>query len=127
MKVYGPYRTTQGRSIINIVDGGKRRTISHARYIMQQHLGRELTRQETVDHINGDPLDDSLENLQILSLADNVRKSAKQIEYLDFMCPCCGKEFKTQARYVRHNQVKRRSSGPYCSRKCAGTFTSYRA
>lgn len=54
-----------------------RKCISYARYLMCVKLGRILTSKETVDHINNDPTDDRIENLQILSLSDNIRKYAK--------------------------------------------------
>jgi len=41
---------------------------------MEVHLGRYLTTVETVDHINNNQRDDRIENLQLLSLADNIKK-----------------------------------------------------
>ena len=35
------------------------------RYVMEQHIGRPLRKDETVHHINGDRLDNRLENLQL--------------------------------------------------------------
>lgn len=37
-----------------------------ARWLMEQHLGRRLAHTEHVHHINGDPMDDRIENLEIL-------------------------------------------------------------
>jgi len=74
-KVYGPYTREDGRKHVIHYDGKTRRTQSYPRYLMEQHLGRELLPNETVDHINEDFTDDRIENLQLLSLVDNVNKS----------------------------------------------------
>lgn len=51
-----------------------RKTISYARYLMSVKLGRELTDEETVDHIDNDKTNDSLDNLQILTYKENIAK-----------------------------------------------------
>ena len=43
------------------------------RWIMQQHLGRKLERWEQVHHINGDGLDNRIENLIVLSNSEHQR------------------------------------------------------
>ena len=79
-KVYGPYHypakkgVKSRRRIVVVFEDGTKTTMSWARWLVTQDLRRALTAEETVDHINEDPLDDRLENLQILSAADNARK-----------------------------------------------------
>ncbi len=43
------------------------------RYVMEQHLGRVLSPDETIHHKNGNSLDDSLANLEVLSRSDHAR------------------------------------------------------
>lgn len=55
---------------------GKR--IREHRYVMEQHLGRKLTRKEQIHHINGDKLDNRIENLMVLSNAEHQRLHWKE-------------------------------------------------
>jgi hypothetical protein len=77
MKIYGPYLRKDGRKHVVIVHpDGRKQTKSYPRLLLEQKLGRELTKEETVDHKDDDFTNDSLDNLQILSLANNAKKSA---------------------------------------------------
>lgn len=44
------------------------------RYIMEQHIGRKLSRNEVVHHKNGDKRDNRIENLEIMSLSEHTKK-----------------------------------------------------
>jgi len=43
------------------------------RWIMEQHLGRPLTRKEVVHHINGDRHDNRVENLMVMSQSEHIK------------------------------------------------------
>lgn len=43
------------------------------RYIMEQHLGRKLSRNELVHHVNEDKRDNRIDNLRVMSLAEHSR------------------------------------------------------
>lgn len=75
-KLSGPYlnKRTGRLFVIGKNHKGFLTTMSWARYLMQEYIGRELTQEETVDHINRDKTDDRLENLQILTRSEHAKK-----------------------------------------------------
>lgn len=106
-------------------DDGSRGTTLYSRWLMSKHLGRTLdTILETVDHIDEDPTNDTIENLQLLTLKENAVKGAvkgPQITWIVFNCPQCGNEARKNNRYVKNNK-KQGKAGPFCSRSCAGKY-----
>ena len=125
MKIHGPYIRKDGRYHICIVhEDGRKQTKSYPRYLMEQHLNRELLPEETIDHIDNDKTNNDIRNLQILSLAENTRKQCAlhPRKTITFICPYCGKETTKWNNYVKGNK-KKGKAGPFCSRSCAGKAT----
>lgn len=50
---------------------GKKR--DYHRYLMEQKLGRMLERDEVVHHINGNTLDNNIDNLMLMPLSEHAR------------------------------------------------------
>ena len=75
--IYGPYKRKDGRKHLVLYDTGikSKQTVSYPKYLVEQHYRITLKDNETVDHINNDFSDDSLENLQVLDRATNIRKA----------------------------------------------------
>lgn len=93
---------------------------------MELHLNRKLLSNEEVDHIDNNIHNNSIDNLQILSKKENIKKEIirsgrKKKMYLG-ICPVCDNSFSKPMNYVKNNR-KRGKAGPFCSRQCAGKFS----
>lgn len=124
MKVYGPYTRKDGRKHVILIDNKKRRTVSYPRYLMEQKLGRTLTDDETVDHIDGDFTNDDPSNLRVISRKINALIGAKRLKSQTFACPMCGTKFTKSGRALSDaiTNAKRGKAGPFCSRRCQGRY-----
>jgi DNA-directed RNA polymerase subunit RPC12/RpoP len=68
------------------------RTVTVHRHLMEQHLGRKLTRAEVVHHINGDKTDNRIENLEVLTHQEHSEHH-NQKHPKTSICVICAKEF----------------------------------
>src|SRR3990172_3762336 len=83
------------------------------RWLMEQHLGRKLLPTEQIHHLNGNPLDNRLENLQILDCKTHMCLHKQR--YPDMKnCVVCSKEFKVNLRKRKRNKC--------CSAECANSL-----
>lgn len=113
-----------GRMDIHLMLGyGKkpsRKCISYAKYLWMSHYKMDVPDGYQVDHINNDKTDDRIENLQLLTRADNIRKSHRMKALSTVICPVCGKEFEFETRNLKFRP------NPCCSRKCGGIKSRWR-
>lgn len=80
------------------------------RWIMEQKLDRKLSPTEVVHHINGNPLDNRIENLRVLDAAEHIRLHKEKYPK-EKNCEVCGNIF-TPSPFKRKRQK-------CCSEKCA--------
>ena len=124
--------SSEGRRYITLkkFNGGIDGT-SYARYLMSVKLGRFLTNQEEVDHIDNNKTNDDPNNLQILTPEQNREK--QRLHYInnvqqkfELVCPNCGCNFSLTEREMngRFIQIRKNASLGliYCSSSCSSIF-----
>lgn len=68
-------RSWRGRNkakgyIIRLVDG---RYVPEHRVVMERYLGRKLTKHEHIHHVNGNRIDNRIENLQLMTVSEHSK------------------------------------------------------
>lgn len=89
-------------------------SMSYAKYLYTSHYKCDVAKGDQIDHINGDKMDDRVENLQVISKKYNIKKSRLGQEMVLLTCPVCNKEFLFPKRNLNSHP------NPCCSRKCGG-------
>ena len=113
-KVYVIVTKEPRRIAILVNQDGKKSSISYAKYLYTSHYNYDIADGDQVDHINGDKMDDRIENLQVISKTYNIQKDHKRKEVVLRICPVCGKQFMFEKRNLSTHP------NPCCSRKCGG-------
>lgn len=127
-EVANVYMHKNGRLMAYIKD--TQQVVSYPRVIMENYLGRKLEDYEEVHHKDGNPLNNNIDNLEVLTKEEHLQRHSKdKRKYYDkiMTCPWCGKEFLwTANQQLRFNQNRHRNgrtySAPFCSKKCVGEY-----
>lgn len=69
--------TSHGYRLISI--GGIR--IYEHRHIMEKNLGRKLKKSEQIDHLNGNKLDNRIENLRVVGIKEHLKTEHRRGVY----------------------------------------------
>lgn len=125
-KIYGPYKRPDGRKHLVLKKAGIKTTLSYPKYLVEVSLGRLLTKDEVVHHVDGDFTNDNPENLEVISRSSHgsVHKPLVVPEQTITECVYCGKQI-ALTRKQMHYRVQNRNrghSGPFCSRICSGKY-----
>ena len=124
-RLYGPYKSKKDNRLrIQVIFSDGRRTyMSYPKYLMEVHLGRYLEKDETVHHIDGNPLNNDISNLTVIDRAEHANNDAIRNKNITVICQYCGKEFTIPGSKVRgRNRADRHQSGYFCSRECTGKY-----
>lgn len=96
-----------------------RTTIQYAKYLMSINAWRILWKNEQVDHIDWNKKNNSINNLQILSEKEHIKKT-KQLykkKFVKYYCPVCNDEF--IVKHWNSNLVDSKTNQYiFCSKKC---------
>ena len=103
-------------------ENGKRKVISYPRVLVENKLGRKLLPDEDIHHIDGDRLNNNIDNLQVKMHGEHQREHSQKYFDKTVKCEIYGKEFvwdkKKQCRYfIDLHRGKNRVIS--CSKKCS--------
>lgn len=95
-------------------ENGELHSMSYAKYLYTSYYNCDVAKGDEVDHINGNKMDDRIENLQVISGKLNKNKSKIRKKMIELICPVCGSKFLFEERNLSTHV------NPCCSRRCGG-------
>lgn len=130
-KINGPYLEKDNYFNVHIYwPNGVKKTTGWHRYIMEVNLGRILESNEQVHHIDGNPMNNDISNLQVLTVQDHGKHRRLEKEPKSFTCPWCSKEFwldgEKLSQLRRNQRFNPHSKGPFCCRSCVTSYTNFK-
>ena len=108
-----------GRQTLTLYNNDKNRSSTqYARYLLAVKLGRFLTKNEQADHKDEDKTNDNINNLQILTKLEHIKKTRIKLKLKIFcICPICNATFKS----TKQRLGKKTPTTKCCSRICGYT------
>lgn len=124
-KIYGPYLWKDGRlrCVLKNLVGGKNKFISYPKLLFELHTNRYLEKDEQIDHIDGNPLNNDISNLQVIKFKEHQKNDVERNKNILVTCKYCGKNFLIEGTKIRYrNRSDKNQSGYFCSRSCSGKY-----
>lgn len=99
--------------------GNGKNQVEH-RVIMEEYLGRKLSSDEIVHHINGEYRDNRPENFELVTRAEHIKVHLPQTPTYEFIkCAYCGKQV-TKLKRDLDKYRKKGTTDFYCNKQCSG-------
>ena len=126
---YTVFNGSDGR--VRAFDKQTQSTVSFPRIIMENYLGRKLLQTEDVHHIDGNPSNNDISNLEVIDrtvhLKRHADKTRKKFYDKEMICPVCNKKFiwtakQQHSKYRKEEWAEKESAGPFCSKHCQGLY-----
>jgi hypothetical protein len=119
-RVYGPYKRKDGRQhCILHTSKDCRTTISYPKALVEVREGKRLSSSETVDHLDQDFTNDSLDNLVIRNLVNHSKLDCKRRNPVIVNCTWCNNKFE-----ATRDQLRKGTSAFCCSSSCRGQYAA---
>lgn len=122
------YKCKDGRWRAYCVDeNNKAHIISYPRILVEEKLGRPLKPDEDIHHIDGNPDNNDINNLEVIMHGEHQREHSTKYFNTVEMCIICGTAFIMEGyKWSRiFNDLKRnRIRYLTCSKSCAGKLSS---
>lgn len=117
------YSCKDGR--VRAYDPVSKKIVSYPKLLMERVLGRPLAPYEDVHHIDENPLNNSVDNLEVRNHGEHQREHSTKYTDKTEICEVCGKSFiwtsKRQSRY--YADLKRgKHRIKTCSKSCSSLY-----
>ena len=109
-------------------NNSKDKLISYPKLIMEEYLGRKLLDNEIVHHIDGNPLNNDISNLQVLTYEEHNRLHFKSYYDKEVICEVCGRPFIWTAKrqgFFQRDLNRNKNRIITCSRRCSNIYGRY--
>jgi len=95
----------------------KGKIVLEHRKIMEDIIKRPLEKEELVHHIDGNPWNNNIENLKIVTKEEHMKLHKKEPKTVELICDTCKIKFKRLLRMHKY-KTKNKYKHKYCSKKC---------
>ena len=104
-------------------NNGQKTSASFPKVIIELFMNEKISKDKTIDHIDMDPLNNNLNNLQIIDREAHCKQDSLKNKDVYVNCFMCGNLFKINGKDLSCRQRKRNKSNHYfCSKRCVGKY-----